>query len=79
MVDISRTPKDEPREEEASTGFLAGLGGGMQALGAVAVGLATVVGALLPFAVVLAVICLPVWLVVRRSARRRRTVPASGQ
>jgi hypothetical protein len=79
VVDISRTPKDEPEEEEADTGFLAGFGGGMEALGAVAVGLATIVGALLPFAVVLGVLGLPVWLVVRRSVRRRRTVPASGQ
>jgi hypothetical protein len=79
VVDISRTPDDEPQEEEAGTGFLAGLGGGLDALGAVAVGLATVVGALLPFVVVLGVLVLPVWLVVRRSARRRRTPSAAGQ
>ena len=45
----------------------------MEALGAVAVGLATITGALLPFAVVLLVLGLPAWLVVRRSVRRRRT------
>ncbi len=73
VVDISRTPKEEPEEEKAGTGFLAGLGGGMDALGAVAVGLATVVGALLPFVVVLTLLGVPVWLVVRRSLRRRRT------
>ena len=82
VVDISRTPEDEPREEEADAGFLAGLGGGMKALGAVAVGLATIVGALLPFAVVLAVLGLPVWL--RRTplgtaptSRARRPGPVS--
>ena len=38
VVDISRTPDEEPQEEEDATGFLAGLTGGMKALGAVAVG-----------------------------------------
>ncbi len=52
----------------------------MKALGAFAVGLATIAGALLPFVVVLALLGVPVWLVVRRSARRRRppaTPPAA--
>ncbi|WP_159081288.1 DUF4349 domain-containing protein [Nocardioides sediminis] len=75
VVDISRTPEEEEKDEEAE-GFLAGFSGGMEALGAVAVGLATVAGALLPFAVVLLVLGLPVWLVVRRAARRRRTPQA---
>jgi hypothetical protein len=80
VVDISRTPEDPPREEKADAGFLAGLDGGMAALGAVAVGVATVVGALLPFLVVLALLGVPAWLLVRRSARRRRaaaTPPAA--
>ncbi|KRF36894.1 DUF4349 domain-containing protein [Nocardioides sp. Soil805] len=76
VVDISRTPEDEPREEEGDAGFLAGFTGGMKALGAVAVGLATITGALLPFAVVLALLGLPAWLLVRRAARRRRPAPA---
>ncbi|KRF04740.1 hypothetical protein ASG88_21285 [Nocardioides sp. Soil777] len=81
VVDISRTPDEEPREEEEdASGFLAGFGGGMKALGAVAVGLATIAGALLPFVAVLALLGVPVWLVVRRSVRRRRppvTPPAA--
>ena len=76
VVDISRTPEEEAPEEEDAEGFLAGFSGGMEALGAMAVGLATVAGALLPFAVVLLVLGLPVWLVVRRAARRRRTSQA---
>jgi hypothetical protein len=75
VVDISRTPEEEAQEEDAE-GFLAGFSGGMEALGAVALGLATVAGALLPFAVVLLLLGLPVWLVVRRAARRRRTSQA---
>jgi hypothetical protein len=75
VVDISRTPEEEAQEEDAE-GFLAGFSGGMEALGAVALGLATVAGALLPFAVVLLLLGLPVWVVVRRAARRRRTSQA---
>ena len=45
----------------------------MKALGTVAVGLATIAGALLPFAAVLLLLGVPVWLLVRRAARRRRT------
>ena len=73
VIDISRTPEEEQPEEEDEAGFLAGFSGGMEALGAVAVGLATIAGALLPFAVVLLLLGLPAWLVVRRSVRRRRT------
>jgi hypothetical protein len=80
VVDISRTPDEEPAEDEDASGFLAGFTGGMKALGAVAVGLATIAGALLPFVAVLALLGVPVWLVVRRSVRRRRppaTPPAA--
>lgn len=80
VVDISRTPDEEPPDEETEAGFLAGFTGGMKALGAVAVGLATIAGALLPFVVVLALLGVPLWLVVRRSLRRRRpsaTPPAA--
>jgi hypothetical protein len=63
---------DDPLED---AGFLSGLSGGWNALLDVVVVLATVVGALLPFAVVLAVLATPllVWL---RTARRRRTAAA---
>ncbi len=66
-VDISVEP-DEVTEEtdETPAGFLAGLRGGMKALGATVATVATVLGALLPFAVVGLVLGLPVWLLVRR-------------
>ena len=61
--------KDDPLED---AGFLAGLDGGWNALLDALVVVATVIGALLPFTVVLAVLGVPflVWL---RTARRRRT------
>ena len=56
----------------ARAGFLAGLDGGWHALAGTAVALSTVVGALLPFVVVLALVGVPAWFF----ARRRRGVPA---
>ncbi len=60
---------EEPDDEPA--GFLTGLRGGLDALGDTALVVATVVGALLPFAVVLLVLGVPAWLLLRR----RRTTP----
>jgi hypothetical protein len=62
--------KKAHKESHHATGFLAGLDGGWRALGGTAVVVGTVLGALLPFAVFLALVGLPVWMVVRR----RRTV-----
>ena len=64
--------RDDPLED---AGFLSGLSGGWNALLDVVVVVATVVGALIPFAVVLGVVAMPllVWL---RTARRRRTAAA---
>ncbi|MFI7301772.1 DUF4349 domain-containing protein [Micromonospora aurantiaca] len=63
-------------EEEADLGFLAGLGGGWTAFLASARVLLTVLGAVLPFAVVIGV---PLWLLLlwRRRVRARRTPPPS--
>ncbi|MDT0185386.1 DUF4349 domain-containing protein [Microbacterium sp. ARD31] len=61
---------EEPDDEEA--GFLTGLEGGLDALAGTALVVATVVGALLPFAVVLLVLGVPAWLLLRR---RRRGSP----
>ncbi len=71
-IDIERAATAHQKKQEADTGFLAGLKGGMSALGTFAVALATVVGALLPFALVLTLCAIPVWLLVRRNVRRRR-------
>ena len=70
-------PRDivEPPDALDDAGFLAGLRSGWNALtGAVIVAL-TVLGAVLPFAVVLALVGLPVWLLVRRLVRQRGATP----
>ena len=74
-VHLQRHRVDEPgrTEPEDDDGFLAGLSAGWAALGTVAVGLATVAGALLPFLGVALVLGVPGWLLVRRAVRRRRT------
>ncbi|MAY95224.1 MAG: hypothetical protein CMH84_01610 [Nocardioides sp.] len=74
-VHLQRHRVDEPgqTEPEDDDGFLAGLSAGWAALGTVAVGLATVAGALLPFLGVALVLGLPGWLLVRGAVRRRRT------
>jgi hypothetical protein len=77
VVSIDQVPpkKQAPAEEDDDAGFLSGLSSGWGALSTFAVGLATVLGALLPWLVVLAVLGVPVLLVVR-ALRRRTTVPA---
>ena len=62
-------------EAEDRTGFLVGLSAGWHGLVAVAVGLATAAGALLPWLVVLLVLAVPGWLIVQW-LRRRRAAPA---
>ncbi len=73
-VDIEHSHVAEPakKERDEPAGFLVGLKGGMKALGGFATAMATIVGALMPFAIVLAVFGLPMWLLVRRGARRRQ-------
>jgi hypothetical protein len=74
-VDISSdfgVVQEEP-DDETPAGFMAGLKGGMKAMGAMLAALATILGALLPFSLVALVLGLPVWLVVRR--RRTPAVP----
>lgn len=71
-IDIERKHTEKKEKEKSDdAGFLAGLKDGMKALGGFATAMATITGALLPFAIVLAIFGLPAWLVVRRSARRR--------
>jgi len=66
-VDITAIKeKKKVEKEETAAGFLVGLEGGMKALGASASAIATVVGALLPFAILLLVLGFPVWLLLRR-------------
>ena len=77
-VDISKKAEVvQEKEDDEPAGFLTGLSGGMKALTGTLVALATVLGALLPFAVLALVIGLPVWMVVRR--RRGERVPAPAE
>ncbi|QIK74314.1 DUF4349 domain-containing protein [Nocardioides piscis] len=71
-VDIERRyVPEEDEETDEDAGFLSGFKSGLKALGAFAEGLGTVVGAVLPFAMVLAVIGVPTWLLVRHARRRQ--------
>jgi hypothetical protein len=64
--------KAEPKPKDTDdSGFLSGFEGGWKALGAFATVLATILGALLPWLVVLAIIGWPTWLVSRRLVRRK--------
>jgi hypothetical protein len=80
-VHIERTPepvtkkKDKPDTDDS--GFLSGLDDGWDALTKFGTGLATVAGALLPFAIVFGLLGVPAWIVVRRLARRRPSTPAA--
>ena len=67
-VDISARSEGvgEDPDDDRPSGFLAGLRGGTKALSGMVVALATILGALLPFAVLALVLGLPVWLLVRR-------------
>ncbi|HET9998204.1 MAG TPA: DUF4349 domain-containing protein [Nocardioides sp.] len=74
-VNIERKPDPKaPVTEDDDSGFLAGLAAGWDGLKTTVVAVATVVGAVLPFAVVVLLLAVPVWLLVRRT---RRTPVAS--
>lgn len=62
-LSLSRPAKEADDDE---TGFLGGLERGWEALGDSAVAVATGVGAVLPFAAVLALVGVPAWLLVQR-------------
>ncbi|WP_028635580.1 DUF4349 domain-containing protein [Nocardioides sp. URHA0032] len=70
-VSIDETPaRVVPKAEEDRSGFFAGLSAGWDALAAFAVGLATLLGALLPWLVVLGILGPPAYLLVRAIRRR---------
>ena len=76
-VNIERQPDPKaPIAEDDDSGFLAGLAAGWDGLKTTVVAVATVVGALLPFAVVVLLVGVPVWLLVRRMRRSPATVPS---
>ncbi len=71
----SETKEKEPDTDDA--GFLSGLDGGWDALTSFGTGVATVAGALLPFAILCALLGVPAWVVSRRIVRRRPPTPAA--
>lgn len=73
-IRISLTTDSGVIAQDPGTGFLAGLKGGWKAFTSSVVVLLTALGAVLPFAVVLALIGLPVWWSIRR--RRGAATPA---
>jgi hypothetical protein len=76
-VSVERTREKAPatKEKKHETGFLAGLAAGWDGLTAFGVALATVLGALLPWMLVLAILAVPGWPLLRRL--RRRAAPAA--
>lgn len=75
-LSLERTPEAEKKEKEEEAGFLSGLERGWSGLVAVSVGLVTLLGMLLPFAVVLALLGVPLWIALRSVRRRRPFSPS---
>jgi hypothetical protein len=76
VVSIDQIPeKQKPSPKDDDSGFVAGLSAGWGALSTFAVGLATALGAVLPWLVVLGLVGIPTLLLVR-SLRRRTPAPA---
>ncbi len=75
---IERTSEAEKKKPDTDdSGFLSGLDGGWDALTSFGTGVATVAGALLPFAILCALFGVPAWVISRRVARRRPPSPAA--
>jgi hypothetical protein len=73
-VFLEKSEKATPAEVDEA-GFVAGLERGWAALGRAATVLATGLGAVLPFLVVLLLLGVPGWLLARSILRRRRAEP----
>ena len=78
-VFLERTAKSAKVEKDEATGFLAGFQSGWDALGGAATVLATGLGAVLPFAVLLLLLGVPAWLLARSLLRRRRVGPLAAE
>jgi hypothetical protein len=76
---LTLTEKGKPpvAPKEPDRGFLAGLKGGWNAFTATFGALATALGAILPFAVLLALIVVPLWIFRHRLRRQPATTPAA--
>ncbi|HET7241198.1 MAG TPA: DUF4349 domain-containing protein, partial [Gemmatimonadales bacterium] len=79
-VFLERTEKAAKKvEKDEATGFVAGFQSGWDALGGAATVLATGLGAVLPFAVLLLLLGVPAWLLARSLLRRRRVGPLAAE
>jgi hypothetical protein len=74
-VFLERTEKPAATDEKDEAGFAAGLESGWAALARAATVLATGLGAVLPFLVVVLLLGAPAWLLARSLVRRRRSQP----
>lgn len=72
-IDVTLLAPDAPAppKEEDDSGFLAGLRSGWDGLVSLLTGLATALGAVLPFAALVALVGLPIWLLILALLRRR--------
>jgi Domain of unknown function (DUF4349) len=77
-VSMTRTGKTAEEDPLAHAGFLTGLRNGWQALLNLGLVAATVAGALLPFALVLALLLVPLTLLLRSARARSRSVAPAG-
>ena len=75
-IQISLTTDPGVIAQKADTGFVAGLKGGWQAFTSSVTVVLTILGAVLPFAVVAAAIAVPVWWALRRRRASQPTPPA---
>ncbi len=71
-VSVTLTSQSAPVVAEADTGFLAGLRSGWTAFAAAMVAGLTIVGAIVPFLIVLVPLGLLLWWLARRGSRRQR-------
>lgn len=78
-VFLERTETAAPAEPDEADGFLAGFERGWDALGRSATVLATALGAVLPFTVLLLLLGVPTWLLVRSQVRRRQAEPLAAE
>jgi hypothetical protein len=77
-VTIDKTATQPARKREDHHGFLAGLAAGWHSLSGTAVAVATALGALLPWAVLVAVLAVP-GMPLARLVRRRVSAGRSGR